>query len=202
MSECFLVQAGKTLWEEDDRFDSLAGSPLCTESSKAAGAIADELCPKGATIVFSPDGQAEKQAADMIAKKSSIRTQADNGLSEIDYGLWQGLTIEEIKRRQPRLRKQWLEAPSGVRPPGGETLLDAQDRVWHAVESIVKKHKNDVPVLVMRPLVLGLLRCRMCDAPLDDIWDYVHDEPVWSRVSIAFEGKRMILKEIVDDGGK
>jgi broad specificity phosphatase PhoE len=153
------------------------------------------------TVIYAPGAQAEMETAELIADRSSIRIRTENGLSEIDYGLWQGLKVDEIKRRQPRLQKQWLEAPSGVRPPGGETLAEAQERVWNTVVSIVKKNRNEVPVLVMRPVVLGLLRCRMLGVGLDDIWGHVREDSDWSRIEVEdTEGDVMMTEEKTKDG--
>jgi len=200
MDQLFLVQVGRTVWEEENRLDSLAGSPLCEDDANLADVVARELSSKGVTMIFAPGGLAEKEAAEKIARSASVPVYEDNDLSEIDYGLWQGLKIEEVKRRQPRLRKQWIESPSGVRPPGGETLLEVQNRAWNAVASIVRKNKNEVVAIVMRPIVLGLLRCRMANALIDEIWDHVRPEPGWTRVAVNFDGKDVILMEKDENG--
>ena len=200
MEQLFLVQVGRTVCEEEDRLDSLGGMPLCEEEIILAEGIAGDLESKSVTAIYTPSAVAEREVAGKIASVVSVPVHEDNGLSEIDYGLWQGLRIEELKRRQPRLQKQWMESPSGVRPPGGETLLEAQDRVWDAVSDIVSKNTGSLPVLVMRPVVLGLLKCRVAGDHLDEIWSHVRREPGMDRMNVELTGEELVLMEMKSHG--
>ena len=40
----------------------------------------------------------------------------------MNHGLWQGMIIDEVKRKQPKVYKQWQEHPENVCPPEGEML--------------------------------------------------------------------------------
>jgi len=201
MAQFLVVQTGKTVWEQEGRLDSLAGSPLSEEGREAAGNIAEAMKVFSPTLAFASEGQAEVEMVKLIADAGSLKVHCENGLGEIDYGIWQGLKTEEIKRRQPRLQKQWMEAPSGVRPPGGESLVEAQDRVWQTVFTLLKKHKDEVAVLIMRPVILGLFRCRVFGAEIDEIWKYVRRDPGWSMMAAKISKKEMVVTEetIEDD---
>ena len=200
MNNLILIQVGRTVWETEDRLDSLAGSPLCDEDSEITRKMAEESLLNNVTSIYASSNPAESEVATLIAGSSDIAIYDCEELSEIDYGLWQGLKIEEVKRRQPRLHKQWLESPSGVRPPGGETLLEAQERVWEAVYTILRKTKDKSPALVMRPVVMGLLQCKFRDISLDDIWEHVKNEPELNRIEVNISGKEMILVETDENG--
>ena len=45
----------------------------------------------------------------------------DERLSEIDFGELEGRKYEEIEREQPELFRRWMESPTQVRFPGGES---------------------------------------------------------------------------------
>jgi broad specificity phosphatase PhoE len=57
---------------------------------------------------------------------------------------------------------QWQEEPLSVRPPEGESLGEVIDRVRPAIEKILKRNREGIVALVVRPLVMqiihGLLR--------------------------------------------
>jgi broad specificity phosphatase PhoE len=106
----------------------------------------------------------------------------------LDFGLWQGLTMDEIKHRQPKLHKQWLESPSGVRPPGGETLEETQQRICRTVREILKKSKAPSPVIVLRPVALGVLQCHLESIPLDAIWQREAKDLAWKRYEVPEKG--------------
>ena len=193
MSKLIIVQAGQTEWEFEGRLDPLAGSPLSDAGRESVISIAEEVAGTCPVVVYSSDGQAEQASARIIAERAGVRARVDNHLCEIDYGLWQGLKTDEIKRRQPRLQKQWLESPSGVRPPGGEILAEAQDRVWSGILGLVKKHKNDTIALVIRPLVLGLLRCRVLKLDLADVWTQTSEHARWFGIEVNHENPNDIV---------
>ena len=184
MTHLYTVQTGQTIWEQQSRLDSLAGVPLSEQGRQSIRRIGKELAPHEPTVIYTSKGEAEQETAALLAGELKLKVKTEKRLVEIDFGLWQGLTMNEIKHRQPRLHKQWLEAPSGVRPPGGETLEEARKRICQAVCAIVKKEKKLSPITVLRPVVLGLLRCRLEDIPLDNIWDQVTPEFCWASYKL------------------
>jgi len=156
--------------------DSLSGAPLSESGRRQVQDLALQLVPHEPGAVWASEGQAEVQTADILSQKLKLKVKIAAGLGEIDFGLWQGLTVEEIKRRQPRLRKQWTDAPQSVRPPGGETLAEAQQRIAWTVAKLFKKTKPYPIVLVLPPIAMGLLQCQMEQAELSAIWDFVSED--------------------------
>ncbi len=180
----YIVRTGQTLWDREGRTDSLAGVPLTDDGCETIRRVGLELAPHEPTVVFSSSGEAEQQTAKILGKTLSLKVRSNENLSEFDFGLWQGLTVDEIKRRQPRLYKQWVEKPSGIRPPDGEILAEAQERIWKAICDVLKKNKKSTPVIVLKPVVLSLLRCRLEDTPLDDVWDCTPARFTWESYEI------------------
>ena len=70
-------------------------------------------------------------------------------------------------------------APASVCPPGGETLGQAQERLRGALISVLKRQKDRVPLLVLRPMALGLLRCLLEKKGLEMFWQHAKLESAW-----------------------
>ncbi len=91
-------------------------------------------------------------------------------LGNLDLGLWQGLLVDEIRRKQPRLYRQWLDNPWSVVPPEGETLEDACARIDDVIGRLLRRRIPGLPaVVVPRPLdrlVLWVVAGR----PTGDLW--------------------------------
>lgn len=177
----FVVQTGQTIWDVQDRIESLPGAPLTENGEQAVAQVADELaaCGPGVCSIYACDSESECQTADLIAHAIGAKVRTDPDLHELDYGLWQGLTRDELKRRQPKLIRQWIDSPSSVRPPGGETLDEAQQRLRAAIKNILKRHKEGATLLVLRPVAVGLLRCMVTNDPVEQIWAHVDSEFTW-----------------------
>jgi len=184
MTRLYAVQTGETIWAQQARMDSLAGVPLSEAGVENVRQISKALVPHEPTVIYAPSGEAEQQTAKLLSKGLGLKIRGEDRLVEIDYGLWQGLAYQEIKRRQPRLHKQWLEEPASVRPPGGETLAEARQRISAALDDIVKKECNGGPIIVLRPVVMGLLRCCLENFPIDDIWNYAATDFVWAGYTL------------------
>jgi alpha-ribazole phosphatase/probable phosphoglycerate mutase len=58
------------------------------------------------------------------------------GLREIDFGELEGRRYEEIEASHPELYRAWMDAPTTVRFPGGESYDDLRVRALQAFEEI------------------------------------------------------------------
>ncbi len=179
MTTVYVIQSGRTVWEEQSRFESATGSPLTEEGSAAVKSIADELAKQKINVIYTSKGESERQTADLVAEVLGVKIRTKDDLREIDYGMWQGLTVKEIKRRHPKVYRQWTESPVSVRPPGGESLDEVQKRLRELMREIVKRHKSGSLLVVLRPVALGLLRCVLDGTPVSGVWSQVTPGFTW-----------------------
>ena len=184
MAKLYVIKTGQTTFEQAERVESTAGAPLTPQGESEVRAAANELAKHPVDAIYASGGESEQQTARLVGKivGAKIRTVAD--LSEIDYGLWQGLTIEEIKRRQPKVYRQWSEVPTTICPPGGETLTEVRDRITKAVEGIFHRRKKGTPLLVLRPVAMGVLRCLLEKKPPDKLWEQTELRCNWCSYEI------------------
>lgn len=75
-----------------------------------------------------------------------------DGLREMSFGEWEGLTWAEIETRYPEVAERKVHAWMTVTPPGGETWLDFASRVGHALESV---RQGPFPVAVVAHMVVN-----------------------------------------------
>jgi len=176
MARVFLMQTGRTTFEEQSRIESVAGAPLTPQGVAEVQEQARRLADSEIDAVYTSQGEAERQSARLAADILGLKVHTTSNLREIDYGLWQGLTLAELKRRQPKVYRQWTDEPMSVCPPGGETMREAGDRVRAAVKSIVKRHRDETLLVVLRPVAMGLLRCALEGRQPATIWQQVDCE--------------------------
>ncbi len=163
MTRLILVRHGETEWNRIERFRGRADiplNPLGLAQAEATGKrIAAEWLPEA--IYSSPLSRAFK-TAEAIAGKLSLPVISHQGLIDIDYGQWQGLTPEEAKKRWPELVTAWYRSPHKVEIPGGESLRSLRRRSLAVLEEIGTRHRGQTIVLVghtvlNRVLLLAIL---------------------------------------------
>ena len=179
MGKMFVIQTGRTTWDDQTRVESAPGAPLTESGQRDVCDAAKELTAQAISIVYACQGQAEQQTARLIAEALGAKVRIDNDLRELDYGLWQGLTREEIKHRQPKLYRQWTEAPASIRPPGGETLLEAQQRLRKVMKGIIKRHRTGGALIVLRPVARALTKCLVGHDSVESLWQNMHEACTW-----------------------
>lgn len=180
----YLVRSGPTTWTGQERIDSVEGAPLTEQGQQEVRNVAAELVGTNPAAVYTGDGQPERASAKLVARAVGAKVKTLQDLREFDHGLWQGLTHEEIRLRNPRIYRQWVTAPESVRPPGGETLAEARERLGKALRTIRKRHKSAGVVLVLRPVLLALLRTMLEDRPPEDLRALLDENFTWMRYEI------------------
>jgi broad specificity phosphatase PhoE len=151
-----VVRSGPTAYELEGRIRGTLDVPLAPEGVAAADRAAAELAAirNGRTIasLSTATDVASTETAAVIARSLGLKPRPVPGLDNLDQGLWQGLRVEDIRQKQPRLHRQWQENPWSIAPPEGESLDEACDRLGEALEKVVRRHAGLVAVVVPPPL--------------------------------------------------
>ena len=149
MARIILVRHGQTEWNRVERFRGRADVPLnetgLAQAQATGQRVAEEWQP--VAVYSSPLSRAVKTAG-AIAQHFGLSVQIHNGLTDIDYGQWQGLTPDEAKERWPEIHHAWYNLPHTACIPGGETLDDLQARGMAAVNELATQHAEQTVVLV------------------------------------------------------
>jgi alpha-ribazole phosphatase/probable phosphoglycerate mutase len=94
-------------------------------------------------VYVSPRLRAIQTAAALGSKP-----RVDDRLRELDFGELEGRTYHEIERERPEFFRRWMETPTLVRFPGGESYSELRERVASAVGDIVAAHNDRTVGLV------------------------------------------------------
>ncbi|MFI4868221.1 MAG: histidine phosphatase family protein [Steroidobacterales bacterium] len=105
-----------------------------------------------------------------IASACAVSCAALEALSDIDYGVWQGRPVAEVRAAVPELVERWHSAPQLMRFPRGESLQDLVARVAGALIDVLARHGGDTVVLVGHDSVNRALLLQLLDQPLSAYW--------------------------------
>jgi probable phosphoglycerate mutase len=94
------------------------------------------------------------------------------------------MLIEEVKRKQPKVYRQWQEQPESICPPEGEMLSEARQRVGAALSKLLRKHKEGVIGLVVPEPLASLVRSHFGHCDLGDLWRAGTEHGTWEIISV------------------
>jgi alpha-ribazole phosphatase len=81
-------------------------------------------------------------------------------LREIDFGDFEGRLYDEIATSHPEIYRRWMETPTLVEFPGGESYTVLRLRVLAALESIRARHTDETAAIVSHG---GVVRAILAD---------------------------------------
>jgi broad specificity phosphatase PhoE len=151
------------------RFQGFTDTPLNDTGRAQADSLARRLAdaqppgslwPSGpsARSLWTSDLSRAYETASIVGERLALDPQPDARLREACRGRWEGHTFDEIERDEPELYAQWREAPARWRFPGGESLLEQQQRVTAALTEI--HAGGELPALVV--CHGGTIRVMLC----------------------------------------
>jgi len=179
MTSLVLIPWAGTDWSADGRFASTTPLPLNSEGRTLAGTWGDVLAARELRTLYSSKEQASVETASLVAQRSEAKYKHVEGVQEIGFGLWEGLTEEQLLSRFPKLLKQWVEDPPSVHIPDGEDYKQAAARINSALRRIAKKSRNGATGVVLGPVVMALGRCELENVPIGRLREFIAREPVW-----------------------
>jgi broad specificity phosphatase PhoE len=126
-----------TVPDDRPRFLGQADPPLSASGMEHARRLADYLRDVPFDAVYSSDLERSMTMAALIAGPGSVPIRPDRRLREINTGLWEGLTFEEVQSRYPLEYGERERDLVGYRFPGGESFCDLLERVVPAFLEIL-----------------------------------------------------------------
>ena len=163
-----LVRHGETRLNRDNRIQGINDIPLSpaglAQAHAAAGALARDLLFE---LVSSPLSRAV-QTAQIISETLQVPFMTVEGLKEADAGELEGLTGQEMRQRYPEFARRWDEDSGTTEMPGGESMLQVQERAWCAITRLLERHPDGKVVAVTHNFASQAIMCKVLGLRLHD----------------------------------
>jgi broad specificity phosphatase PhoE/ribonuclease HI len=143
-----LLRHGQTAYSAQRRYSGRGDLPLTELGERQAGAAAHRLSAmEGVTAVVSSPLLRSRQTAQAVADALDVPLSVHEGLTETDFGAWEGLTFAEARERDPDTHARWL-ADTSVSAPDGESMDEVHRRVRRARDELIAAHGGTTLVVV------------------------------------------------------
>jgi broad specificity phosphatase PhoE len=162
----YLARHAQTASSAVDSFNGRGELALTGQGREQARRLGERLAGvRFAAVYRSPLGRTAETAA-LIAPHTPAEVLP--GLSEIDYGQWEGLSPEQARALDSRRYDAWVADPVSTSPPDGETAAQVAERALAALEQIRSRHPGaaDLALAVSHKATLRILAAALTGAPI------------------------------------
>ena len=142
--QLILIRSGATDYDLQGRIRGTLDIPLSAAGAADAERIGAALADRGLDAIYAASSSCAAETGRIVAAACGLPLRRIARLRNLDQGLWQGMLIDDIRRKQPRLHRQWRENPWAVAAPEGELVEEACERVATALEKLVRRHAADL----------------------------------------------------------
>jgi broad specificity phosphatase PhoE len=152
--DLWLVRHGETEGLSSIRLYGRTDIPLSDAGREMMRRAARALDSTPIRRVFSSRLSRSRESAEIVARVVGAEVHAVAEFDEVDFGEWEGLTVEEARRSRPDLRRRWEDADAAFRYPGGESIEDFHARVAAGLRRILAEHPDGDLALVLHKGVI------------------------------------------------
>lgn len=171
-SRLIIIRHGKTYWNNERRYQGHTDTELSPEGIAQAEALQRRLQSQKIEAIYSSDLSRAFRTAEIMAKPHGLKVVPTLGLKEINFGVWEGLTFEEIQRDYPEQLKIWQERPQDLRIQDGETFSFIKEKAVATVHQIMQEHPGGTVAFVSHGGTIAALICGLLEEPLAMMWKY------------------------------
>ncbi|MGV9270342.1 bifunctional RNase H/acid phosphatase [Kitasatospora sp. NPDC003701] len=168
-----LLRHGETHLTPEKRFSGSGGSdPELSEKGRwQADRAAEALAARGSVqaVVSSPMLRT-RQTAETVAARLGLEVRYEDGLREVDFGAWEGLTFAEVQERHPEDLNAWLGSAKAKPTGGGESFTALTHRIGVARDKILARHHGRTVLVVSHVSPIKTLVRLALGAPPDSLY--------------------------------
>jgi probable phosphoglycerate mutase len=156
-TELLLIRHGETAWNAEHRIQGHLDIPLSPHGIRQAAQLADRLARETIDAIYSSELARAWLTAAPLAERRGIEVLADTRLRERSFGVFEGLTLDEIATHHPAGFRNWRARDPAWAIEGGESGQQLIDRVLQALADIVARHAGETVALVTHGGVLDVV---------------------------------------------
>jgi probable phosphoglycerate mutase len=155
-TQLLVIRHGETAWNAEHRIQGHLDIPLSATGMRQAGLLADRLANERVHAVYSSELARAWLTAEPLAARLGLPVIPEPRLRERSFGVFEGLTLDEIAAQHPEAFRLWRARDPGWAMDGGETGQQLIDRVLEALHDIADRHRGETVAIVTHGGVLDV----------------------------------------------
>lgn len=165
----YLVRHGEIVNNGNKRYIGQIDIPLNDYGRQQAARLRDELANVPFSRIFCSDLARSISTASIISENHALEPVVLKDLREINMGLWEGLTFQEVRRSYPGEFEKRGADIINYKPPGGESFAQCADRVISTLDDIFATVNGSI-LIVGHAGVNRIIISRALGLPLENMF--------------------------------
>jgi len=193
----YLLRHGETAYSRTGGYCGDLDPDLTANGEKMAAAFAKAHQAIAWDAVFVSPMKRTIATAKPLCEAIGMEMQFRDGLRELRYGKWEGLTNEFVKENYSEDYLRWLTEPAWNPPTGGETAVQLASRASLAIAEIQEQYASGNVLVVSHKATIRVILCNLLGIDLGRYRDRI-DVPAASLSLIQFGALGPMLKILGD----
>lgn len=152
-----LIRPGETDWNKVGRWQGIVAVPLNTQGIEQTKRLAKFVRNIGLEAIYSSDVRRAKDTAVVLSEYANVPIRYDERLRERHLGLWQGLSMNEMRDWYKGAYDSLMKDPLNTPAPGGESRADVAKRVKAMFNQILETNYETVGIITHTTAIRSLL---------------------------------------------
>jgi broad specificity phosphatase PhoE len=175
LARIILVRHGQTGWNKQEKFRGWVDIDLDDTGRRQAKAAASRVSQWNVTSIYSSPLKRALTTARALADIAGLEVVPADGITDMNFGVWQGMSIADVEKRYPEQFDQWCHRPERLEIPDGETLEGVRKRAVATIEELAAKHEGETIAVVTHRVVCRVLLCHLLGLDNSHFWQIEQD---------------------------
>lgn len=157
----YLLRHGETEYSQTGGFCGELDPELTPEGTAMAEAFAQKYQALPWQAIFASPMKRTIATAMPLCQAVGVNVQLRNGLKEINYGHWEGLTAEHVRENFTDDYMHWLTEPAWNPPTGGESSVQIASRASLVMAEIEENFTEGNVLVVSHKATIRIILCSL-----------------------------------------
>lgn len=157
----YFLRHGQTTCSRENFFCGSLDPELTSEGQEMAHAFSIAYGSTPWSAIFSSPMKRTKATAQPLCDAVQMQMELRDGLKEIHYGKWEGLSAETVSRDYHDDYILWSADPAWYPPTGGELAVAIASRALQAIEEIKLRYQSGNVLIVSHKATIRITLCSL-----------------------------------------
>lgn len=168
------LRHGETDFSQTGGFCGTTDAELTAEGKEMARQFASAYDKIAWESIYCSPFKRAIETARPLSDKLGLELRKRDGLREINYGAWEGLSLSTVIERYESEHAKWVSEPGWNAPTGGETAYEIASRSMQVIREITESHERGNVLVVSHKATIRIMLCNLLGIELGRYRDRIN----------------------------